>query len=77
MPNYANGYKSEARNPKSETIPNDQNSNIPNRGVLEIAAMPLFLSLENLIFKFVSYFDLPANAVSQRIFWDRRIVSNL
>ena len=53
------GSKSEARNPKYETISNDQNSNDPDKiGAVDITSLILFLSLEFLIFEFVSKFDI-------------------
>jgi hypothetical protein len=57
LPNIK-GYKSEARNPKSETILNDQNSNVPNHAVLDVATMILFLRFGHLVFEFVSYFGI-------------------
>jgi hypothetical protein len=43
LPYRMGGTKSEARNPKFETIPNDQNSNYPNNGTV---VSVLFLLLE-------------------------------
>jgi hypothetical protein len=51
-------YKSEARNPKPETILNDQNSNVPDHAGLDVATMISFLTFGHWVFEFVSYFDI-------------------
>jgi len=48
--------KSEAQNPKSETKPNDQNSNVSNRKCVQNCKYVFVI--DNLIFEFVSNFEL-------------------